>query len=603
MMSNPFSLPPEEEIFWLRDVEQRKRAAEKAQQLDLKVHEKSTASSRISATKKVTDADLPMAPMPVDWAKKPKAKEDPADAMPDATFLTTIATSPAVGLLEPLRREEKDVRGYVRKKREMFLVQMALDVKRAEILRLDEKARMKEEALKKSQAMLDEDMTRFETFLQANAAKAQKAMKEAEAQAKKRQEKLQKIKQLKQQISGVHSEIAKFKELREECVRYKKFLDKLTPPEWTKQQAEIKANRKEARRQAWVNERVRQVEEKIEAEERKETQQFWEDYENELKKKRTRQKRKEEEEERKRKEDDLAARKKRLRKKYPDRKHIEKEYEDVYVDSEEEYELYFKKPKQLMDIFTELEEKNLFLIQNSQETEQALEELQQTFEKTQKDMGAKATQLRDSIAKLEANIEQEKKQCQRLRKSYDEKAGTGIQDAKLNDLAKKVEKVYLACGFPTDHDPDTLQMLGATESRLEELLTGIDEIYQQDSELIMRLERQKEKERRERVRMNRLEEQGNKQEERLNASLQRSQAPVFKKTGKQIMKRSPPLHKEKKVVKDTSEEEAAAWDHERFGLYIDKKTDMPRTELPEQDNVKPHRTILEKKKEEEQDDD
>merc|ERR1711904_562424 len=110
------------------------------------------------------------------------------------------------------------------------------------------------------------------------------------------------------------------------------------------------------------------------------------------------------------------------------------------------------------------------------------------------------------------------------------------------------------------------------------LLTGIEEIYQQDSELIMKLERSKEKERRERVRLNRLEEQGNKQEERLAASLQRSQAPVFKKTGKQIMKRSPPLHKEKKVVKDTSEEEAAAWDHERFGLYIDKKTDMPRTE-------------------------
>jgi len=148
----------------------RGKAAEKATQLDLKVHEKTTASSRISATKKVKDADLPMAPMPVELARKmAMGKDDPQDSMPDATFLTTIATSPAVGLLEPLRREEKDVRGYVRKKREMFLVQMALDVKRAEILRLDEKARMKEEALKKSQAMLDEDVTRFETFLQANA--------------------------------------------------------------------------------------------------------------------------------------------------------------------------------------------------------------------------------------------------------------------------------------------------------------------------------------------------------------------------------------------------------------------------------------------------
>ena len=32
--------------------------------------------------------------------------------------------------------------------------------------------------------------------------------------------------------------------------------------------------------------------------------------------------------------------------------------------------MYFKKPQQLLDIFAELEERNLFLIQNSQETEE-----------------------------------------------------------------------------------------------------------------------------------------------------------------------------------------------------------------------------------------
>ena len=36
--------------------------------------------------------------------------------------------------------------------------------------------------------------------------------------------------------------------------------------------------------------------------------------------------------------------------------------------------MYFTQPEQLLDIFTQLEESNLFLIQNSQETEQALEQ-------------------------------------------------------------------------------------------------------------------------------------------------------------------------------------------------------------------------------------
>jgi hypothetical protein len=42
-----------------------------------------------------------------------------------------------------------------------------------------------------------------------------------------------------------------------------------------------------------------------------------------------------------------------------------------------DYEMFFTQPKQLVDIFTQLEEQNLFLIQNSQETEQALEEVRQ----------------------------------------------------------------------------------------------------------------------------------------------------------------------------------------------------------------------------------
>lgn len=37
--------------------------------------------------------------------------------------------------------------------------------------------------------------------------------------------------------------------------------------------------------------------------------------------------------------------------------------------------IYFKEPSQLLQIFSALEERNLFLIQNSQETEEALEDL------------------------------------------------------------------------------------------------------------------------------------------------------------------------------------------------------------------------------------
>ena len=48
--------------------------------------------------------------------------------------------------------------------------------------------------------------------------------------------------------------------------------------------------------------------------------------------------------------------------------------------------MYFKHPDQLLDIFSQLEERNLFLIQNVQETEEALEELRQKFDDTKTQM-------------------------------------------------------------------------------------------------------------------------------------------------------------------------------------------------------------------------
>lgn len=49
----------------------------------------------------------------------------------------------------------------------------------------------------------------------------------------------------------------------------------------------------------------------------------------------------------------------------------------------QELELYFTEPQQLLDLFTELEEQNLSLIQNTQEMEEALEDLSNSLRSTQ----------------------------------------------------------------------------------------------------------------------------------------------------------------------------------------------------------------------------
>lgn len=107
----------------------------------------------------------------------------------------------------------------------------------------------------------------------------------------------------------------------------------------------------------------------------------------------------------------------------------------------------------------------------------------------------------------------------------------------------------------------------------------MDELEAFDPELVIRLEKQKEKERRERVRETRKLDLKIKNEERLKASLLRSQAPVMRKTGKQIMFRSA-KQQEKKLELDTSVEQGMLEDHRVFGVHFGKDG-LPHTEQPE----------------------
>ena len=86
----------------------------------------------------------------------------------------------------------------------MFLVQMSLDTKREEIRKLEEKAAMKEDALRKSEQMLEEDAVSFDSFLKENDKKAHDAIKKAEQETKHKTDKVQEIKKLNQQIQMVN---------------------------------------------------------------------------------------------------------------------------------------------------------------------------------------------------------------------------------------------------------------------------------------------------------------------------------------------------------------------------------------------------------------
>lgn len=149
-------------------------------------------------------------------------------------------------------------------------------------------------------------------------------------------------------------------------------------------------------------------------------------------------------------------------------------------EEDDDMELYFTDPHQLLDIFLELEEQNLSLIQNSQDTEEALEEMKQTINKTKVKMERETETLKKQIAALQDEIkkEVEKEADLRLKASYFSygEFEPEEQDKMLSDLNKKVEEVYTNCIGPNEANISTLQMLTNIENRLEELFQKIEQM-------------------------------------------------------------------------------------------------------------------------------
>jgi len=522
---NPFTLPSDEEVFRMRDEEKKNRAKKREENMKLKIWEKGNTGALAGRTLRL--------------------KEMTGDAGSGKPPRDGLASTAAAGVMNERRQEKEIMTEFIAKKREMFLVQMSLDTKREEIRKLEEKAQMKEEALQKSEQMLEEDAIRFDTFLKENDKKAHEAIKRAERETKLKTDKVQEIKKLNQQIQMVQSDMSKHKEALEDCLKYKEFLDKLTPPEWFVQKKKEREEKQEAVRQ----EKIAKL--RAEWEEKRETLMA------EAKKKHER---------------EMQAQgggpggKKKGRR---GRGRGAGEGERIAVDlppepdydklvpvekSEEELPMYFKEPQQLLDVFTALEEQNLFLIQNSQETEQALEDLKTSYRATRKMMDSKTASLQENIGDLTGQISAEEAKAHQLGRRAANSAGDTQekQELLLKNLGDKVKEVYQRCGFDSSSNPSTLFMLSDLEAQLEELLSDLE---QMPEEYVKRAEKEKEKKRRELKRIEQQEALAIAQEERNRKAIERSLQPPKKRAGRQVMYRSQPVRRKVKEEKKEITEE------------------------------------------------
>lgn len=528
---NPFTMPTDEQVFVLRDEEKKKKAAEREKLQGRRVHEKTTWSNRIGAARVKTKA-----PGAEDEFSTSRGEDGYDQSEMDSTKGDTWAkkkSTASVGSgylpdMGEVTKEKENMATFIAKKREMGLTRMSLSTKRHEIRKLEEEAERAEKKIKQQEEQLEETIRKFEDFLKDNDMKAVEAMKKAEFETKGKQEKTAEIKKLSAQVAAITNEKTKNEEHMQFCLRYKKFLDQLTPGGWlrdTLSNIEVQRMRDEMERS--LEELLRQEEEEAETPIDPAAQSA-----------------------------QHAAAMAEIEKKTEEarntlRMKLEKEEEpdilaELNVMDPDIVPMFFVDPEKILNIFMEREENNLFLIQNCQETEESLEELKSKFGEAMAKMNDEASNLKSQIEhiKQKISVEEGKKKhlMQRMANSKDAKN----QEELLHNINWKVLEIFKASGFgDNDANINTLGMLTKIETKLEELR---NQIVGLPHDFVSMTVKQQEKERRQKARQKLLDEQRLQREERSQKALARSQAPVKKKVGKPVMWRSRPIDKKKVEV-------------------------------------------------------
>ncbi|XP_039214086.1 coiled-coil domain-containing protein 38 isoform X3 [Crotalus tigris] len=236
---------------------------------------------------------------------------------------------------------------------------------------------------------------------------------------------------------------------------------------------------------------------------------------------------------------------------------------DDIQNCDKEPEIYFKDTEELLHMFRYLEEQNLSLFQNIQEISGTLEESQQREKIVKQHMEQKVKCLRDKKEALIAScLKEDGKSAELALKAKMFSSGEynpASMNKILDSLTKKVAEVYkVCCGTQEVSSMNSFQMLKKIEMRVSELCEMFDILPKEYLEIIEVTEKLRAKERRQKIREDKLKELRRIQEERLKLALERAIAEPKKRMGRKLVYRSQPpttKHEAKQATDATTKSE------------------------------------------------
>ena len=215
-------------------------------------------------------------------------------------------------------------------------------------------------------------------------------------------------------------------------------------------------------------------------------------------------------------------------------------------------EMYFKQPKQLLDIMATLEEQNMFLIRHCQDAEETVERYRSRFNQMLESRDGEITKQLDERDRKQQELDEMQARNEQYKMSGDFKMGNELSREERKELRRAIKLFYRQLGFDAAASKDTGAMLRRIESKMEEMTMKLEKVAREDPALLKELSQKKEVERRNQERTEKNIRDKKEQEEKMLKSIQLAMMPVKKKTGRPLVQRTVPR---KEQTREKMEEE------------------------------------------------
>ncbi|KAM3833245.1 coiled-coil domain-containing protein 38 [Vipera latastei] len=552
------------EIYLYRDIECTEKEIIRKTKQNLKAYERSTISSRARCRKALR-----------------KLEEVTEQETTETMGKDVPALNWALAFAKCCQSDKQSIADYISEEKELFLLEYSVKIKQRTMAKLEKMAAREERRARMAEAKLEEDTLEFEEFLRANDRSSVEALKLATQEAKYKMEVTTELRTAMNELFSLKSEIANTEDLLKMYLSYEAFLFSISPKAWQEQQiAKRKKDQKKSPSKSLISfppaaDKAKLISASIvlqnkiskiahhkgsqpakkviidksasvilsNPEEKAQVSNNQGDYKFFRKSSQT-----------------------VLDPKiFIDDKNVSSESglsetsfslssEDNFnlddiQNCDKEPEIYFKNTEELLQMFRYLEEQNLSLFQNIQEISGTLEESQQREKIVKQHMEQKVKRLRDKKEALIAScLKEDGKSAELALKAKMFSSGEYNQASMnkiLDSLTKKVAEVYkVCCGTQEVSSMSSFQMLKKIEMRVSELCEMFDILPKEYLEMIEVTEKLRAKERRQRIREDKLKEIRRIQEERLKLALERAIAEPKKRMGRKLVYRSqPPITK------------------------------------------------------------